>query len=159
MGRCEHAYRGQPDEVTPAAQLQIAGPLIRVIIERPRPNPEQPGPGVPGLALIDTGADRGVIDSTVVTALGLDPVRTEGAHGVGGRVELEIYNVHLSFPAPLLLEVDAKSQSKHDLESLNARVPPELGGKVVAIIGRDLLQHLVFFYNGPNGMFALQTTR
>jgi hypothetical protein len=42
-----------------------------------------------------------------------------------------------------------------NLHAGESHVPPDLKGEIVALLGRDLLQHCKLLYYGPTGRFIL----
>lgn len=152
-------------EYSSAVLLQNAGPLVPVTIElhpndlTERVKRNQPIPtSLSGLALIDTGAQRGGIDPSVIEHLGLEPCGTRTTTGYGGSVpSAPHYDVRYLFPGPLFLTVDAVWQGAAIGLSGNY-VPPTYSSKALALIGRDVLQYLSFSYDGATGTFVITTT-
>lgn len=134
------------------------GPILTVEISIPNAlatlltsqNQPIPSPST-GYALIDTGATRTCVDHQVITQLGVNPVGTITSGTAGGTVNQSLFPAHVRFP-----------QESIDLD-FNACVGVNLTGQtalsqpIIALIGRDILQHLLFIYNGPAGMFTVTT--
>lgn len=107
-----------------------------------------PAPGV-GIGIIDTGATFSAVHKDIVTALGLNPIRTTTVGTAQGQVQQSVYMVRLAVPA-MNLDFDASPLAAVDLTGQLADGQP-----VIALIGRDLLRQCVFIYNGPLGVFTL----
>jgi predicted aspartyl protease len=99
---------------------------------------------VPGLALIDTGASATCIDDALAQQLQLPVIdvvnMTSASHA---STQQNIY--------PVLIEV---------VGGIRIDVPRAIGANLatqnlVALIGRDFLQHCTLFYNGPAGAITL----
>jgi predicted aspartyl protease len=134
----------------PMAALQQRGPVVQVLVTieqnagkalasqgKPVPIPE------PGIALIDTGASNSCIDEKVAQKLGL-PVIDQGSmlSASHEKVPCNIYPALIATPI------------------MNFNIPRAMGASLaphglIAIIGRDVLQACVFFYNGLSGEFTL----
>ncbi len=133
-------YRGVCG-LTPQEQLRCFGPYVRVAIEKLTPGaaPEK------GQALIDTGAKYTVIDMSVVNKLGLKPIQTNQINAIGqSNVPVRIYQARVRI---------TKMNKNFDLsyiigENLSAQ-------KIIALIGRDILENCILVYNGPDGSFSL----
>ncbi len=100
-------------------------------------------------ALIDTGSDLSVVHPQVLVQLGIQPtgsirIRRPGA-GSGFRLAA-LYEVQLS--------IGGLSHGTHWIPAHVVAASPSTP-TVVALLGRDLLEHCMFFYNGPRGDLAL----
>ena len=144
--------------------LREVGALIRVKIDLPADLVDQkrqeqltmPRP-VTGLAMIDTGASESAVDHSVATQLELESTGPRKITGAGGKYESPIYVARFSFSGGLFAEFDGLQVTGENLAICQWHVPPELQplGEVIALVGRDILQHLIFVYNGPAGAFTL----
>lgn len=95
---------------------------------------------VDGLALIDTGASSTMVDETVLKSLGVNAVSVRDVGTPNGASPMNIYPAKLTFPGT-------------DLPALNFNgvlSSPYLKAQqnIIALIGRDILQHGSFTYNG-----------
>lgn len=95
---------------------------------------------ISGFALIDTGASSTLVDETVIKSLGINPVSVRQVGTPSGAASMNIYPAKLSFPGTGLpdLSFNAVIASPHLLSGQN----------LVALIGRDILQHGSLHYNG-----------
>src|SRR5262245_9946542 len=133
------------------------GPVIQVQVEVPtalatqltsagQPLPEP----VVGVALIDTGASLCAVDSAVIRQLGVQPVGVAHVGTAGGQQQQLTYPGRFTFPGSNLPPIDFNTLLGCDFAGQLA-----LGSPLVALIGRDLLQHFVFVYNGGAASFTL----
>ena len=100
-------------------------------------------------ALIDTGADLSVVHPHVLQQLGVQPtgsirIRRPGT-GAGFRAA-SLSRVQLSIGGP--------SRGARWISTRVAGVAPSTP-IVLALIGRDVLEHCTLFYNGPRGELTL----
>lgn len=98
-----------------------------------------------GTALLDTGASRTCVDRDVIQRLNIPSIGIERVYTPQGSEEQYKYPVRVSFPGTPLPSVDFGSAYGATLK--------EQG--IIALIGRDLLAHFVFTYNGPGGFITL----
>jgi predicted aspartyl protease len=123
-----------------ALKLRLEGPLIDATMSEPDG----------GLApahlrfMIDTGADITIVSRRVVDGLGMVRVRMDrirGATGMSARAPLS--RVHLALAGvATTFDVNVVALSRED-------------GECDGLLGRDVLAHLKFVYDGPRGAFAL----
>ena len=108
---------------------------------KPVPNP------VTGEALIDTGASITAVDDSIIQSLGVQPVGITQVHTPSGSAPQNKYPVKFVFPRTPLPPLVASQAIGSVLQSMG----------IVALIGRDSLNGVVFVYNGPAGIitFAL----
>lgn len=133
--------------------LRLTGPILNVEIGVPAGaanilktlGVEIPVPAV-GPALIDTGAGVCVIDESAARQLHLQPVGTVPVVGVSALEQRPTYAVRFAFPElGLWFEPELATSSDHLLQKQG----------IVALIGRDLLQHTVLIYNGRLGAITI----
>lgn len=127
-----------------SAALRKDGPLIDVEL-RATCEDQTPCRPIRGKALIDTGADRSAIELSELE--GALPSGTYWAQGVTSEaIELPVYSLDMGFPGT-------------DLESVrveNAAGTPHLRSQgIVALLGRDVLEHGVLTHDGLRGTFSL----
>jgi predicted aspartyl protease len=94
-------------------------------------------------AKIDTGADLCGVPHSLVDELDLRPfrgVRAAGINGVMGEVPVYRIEIHLD------------DMRFADVEALSTR-------RAYLIVGRNVLQHLVFRYDGPRGVIEIRDPR
>lgn len=123
--------------------LRKEGPLLDVTIHAPGMEP------VTGKALVDTGADRTAVEFSALE--GLEPKHFYHAQGVTSEaITLPVYELELSFPGTKLPKVSIE----------DVAATPHLASQgLIALLGRDVLEHTRLVYDGPTGEFALATPR
>ncbi len=116
-------------------------------------NSGQPIPAcVTGMALIDTGASSSCVHEPILQGLGLNPVGSVNSGTAGGPKQQNIYPVTIICPTQGWT-LDSGRVTGVDLSGqIINKVPPE---PIIALLGRDLLQHWVFIYNGPGGFWTI----
>lgn len=139
--------------------LQGTGPVIQVQVEVPTALATQlqhTGQTVPqpvlGYALIDTGASLSAVDATVIQQLGVQPVGVAHVGTAGGPQQQATCPARFSFPGSSLPAIDFNQLLG---ANLSGQLALGAGNPLVALLGRDLLQHFVLIYNGPAAMFTL----
>ena len=140
--------------------LRMSGPVIPVQIEIPSAladRLQQAGQTIPapvsGLALVDTGASVSAVDAGCIQQLGVQPVGMVTVGTAGGPQQQMLYPGRFSFPGTNLPSLDFSSLLGADLAAQGVAGPRT--GPLVALLGRDLLEHFVLVYNGPQGLFTL----
>jgi hypothetical protein len=132
--------------------LRQEGPTITVSIAVPdalaerlrQQKVEVPDPQT-GLALIDTGASLSVVDTAIIKTLAINAIGKKTVRTISGEAEVDTYPAKFSFPDTPLPDLDFNSVSASDrLKSQG----------YLALIGRDILQHGMFVYDG-NGHYTL----
>jgi predicted aspartyl protease len=140
-----------PVVYTHAPNLQANGPVVQVLLtlsphaldalkRRSLPVPES----IKLAALVDTGATITCISASIIEPLGAQPVRTvrintPSTHGM----ECNVYALQILFPGTLV---------KVPVQAVAA---PLQGQNIQVLIGRDILQHGVFVYQGMSDTFTL----
>lgn len=123
-----------------AETLERLGPRVTVSV-RPLHMPE--GPSHDGVGLIDTGADVTVIDNTFATNIGCT---IAGSVSVVGVLTSDVSAVYAAmFDIVSVRGIMAGYMIGAQLESSGLAV----------LIGRDVLRHCEFTYDGPTGRFSL----
>jgi predicted aspartyl protease len=139
----------------PASQnLQQLGPVLAVEIHVPTAyskmltsiNMAVPNP-ISGLGLIDTGASVTAVDASEMKSLGVPPINVVPITGMtpGGQTQQNAYPVMVAFPGTGLPPFEFSTVLGSKLH----------GQTIVALIGRDLLSQMLFFYNGQTGSISL----
>jgi len=141
---------GKVFQVPPAVALQQRGPVIPVAVtieQNMGKSLLQQGKSVPtktGLALIDTGASQSCIDEQAAKELGLPVVNvgkmTSASHE---QHPCNLYPVQFSIPPALTFQAPHAMGAKLAVQGL------------LAIIGRDVLQHCLMVYNGGIGQITI----
>jgi hypothetical protein len=137
--------------------LRQAGPLVAVQVEVPtllakylsdsgKPVP----PPVTGWALIDTGATSTAVNEGTAVALGVCPVGTAKVGTAGGSQDQPVFPLKITLPQiPMAIEYEQVTGAKMD------GMPVVNGKPLILLIGRDVLERMVFIYDGPNGQITL----
>lgn len=102
-------------------------------------------------ALIDTGASNSAIDIQVVKYLNLTSTETREsifANGISGKHDIYDISISLSIKHPKLFPSSASGvdMTEFKCEGIDIRL----------IIGRDVLKHCIFIYNGITGRFTVE---
>jgi predicted aspartyl protease len=142
---------GQTITLPPAAALLGQGPVVPVVLSVAQTIADQllqqglpvPAP-VSGSALIDTGASSTCIDDATAQTLQLPAIdvvtMTSASHA---STQQNIYPVLIEVAGGIRIDVP---------RAMGANLAPQ---SLVALIGRDFLQHCTLFYNGPTGHITL----
>lgn len=143
---------GKLVQVSPVVALAQRGPVVQVVVTAAKSILSEllqqgitPPVPVPGLALIDTGASVTCIDDDAATKLKLpvvDVVRVTSASHPSA--EQNVYPVSFQIQG-LPVIVDSPRAVGALLASQG----------LVALLGRDVLQHFTLFYNGPFGQITM----
>lgn len=134
--------------------LRLFGPIIPVQIALPQAlaqylistNSPVPTP-VSGMALIDTGASITSVDNTVFQSLNVQPVGVANVGGAHGAAQQSVFPASISFPGTQLTGLAFN-------QVIGCNIIGQATGlnqPLIALVGRDLLQHFVLIYNGPIG--------
>ena len=115
--------------------FQPPAPVVTVSVGPPNAN----RPPIRIAAQIDSGADRTIIPTSVVTRLGLIPGGFLQFGGIGGIVTLPVYYVTIDIPGVMDFIIDAAGD---DDESY-------------VLLGRDVLNALHTHLDGPGRMLTL----
>lgn len=146
----------QPDgtsvPIPPGIVLAQRGPCVEVsisvaqVVAQQLAQSGQPIPApVSGLALIDTGASVTCVDDSIAQQIGapvVDVVQIASASHAA--TQQNVYPLSMQFVG-FPINVDAP----------RAVGAPLLAQGIAALIGRDVLQHTTFFYNGSTGQITL----
>jgi hypothetical protein len=144
-------------------RLARFGPLIpgRVAL----PTAQNPSGAIEGYFLIDTGASNCSIDQSVADELGLQSARTITSHGLGGAVDHKTYDAMFFIPAtPLRGQFPPGSTMmlgfKQEVGSVSLnryhRELEEVPGRLLGIIGRNILQFTRTTYDGLTGTITIE---
>jgi predicted aspartyl protease len=143
---------GETIQLAPRVALLQNGPCVQVVIGLGQSLAEQlvkQGQAVPepaaGIALVDTGASTTCIDDALAQRLRLpaiDVVHMTSASHAG--TEANVYPIQMEIVgSPIIVNVP---------RAIGANLAPQ---GIVALIGRDYLQHCTLFYNGITGEITL----
>jgi len=146
--RLHHGVR-----LLPHQWIEIYGPTVAVEV-MVHPNMarslKEAGKSVPesviGDAMIDSGAQATTIDTSVAERLQLPRTSKIEAFGIGGRSEGYTSPCSIFIPS-LKLTTNCARAHCHELTK-NAK-------HIIALIGRDILKQMTFFYDGINGQVQL----
>jgi len=139
--------------------MQLTGPVLSVQIEVPTilanqlQQTGQPAPApVSGFALIDTGASLSAVDATVIQQLGVQAVGVAAVGTAAGPQQQATYPARFTFPGSNLPAIDF---SQILGSNLTGQIVAGTGQPLIALFGRDILQHFILIYNGPGATFSL----
>lgn len=104
------------------------------------------------LALIDTGATFTCVDEPILRNLGLNPVGIVTSGTANGPVRQNIYPARIAFPTKGWTVDLAQAVGVNLAGQAIPKTPPE---PIIALLGRNLLQHWVFIYNGPGAYWTV----
>lgn len=121
--------------------ISVAEPVAVQLLQQGK---KLPAP-ISGMALVDTGASTTCIDETVAQKL-LLPV-TDVVMVASASHAATQQNVY-----PARIEVVGLSIAINALNAIGAPLAPQ---GIIALIGRDVLQHCTLFYNGMTGSISL----
>ena len=146
------AADGSTVDLPPAVGLIQKGPVVQVSINIEQNVARQllqqgislPSP-ISGQALIDTGATSTCVDDAAAQQLNLPVVDVatiaSASHATTQQnvypVTIEVVGLPITINAPRAIGVNLAPQG------------------LMVLVGRDLLQHATFFYNGVDGSFTL----
>ena len=134
----------------PLLEVEITAPLefVHYLSEHSLPR----FPSIRGLGQIDTGAAVSAVDPSVFDRLDIPSIDREMVHTAHGLSELDRYNASVTFPqldlSPVSLPYVLGGQIRRESAS---------GADIIMLVGRDLLKHLVFTYDGPRVRFSVVT--
>jgi len=136
---------GQNDLVLRGPRLVVAVRLPEIWARRLREDGAPVPVPVTGDALIDTGSSVSGLDGSVITRLGLPPVRSDVITTPTRR------SVQLTYPAQMSFsEVDFPDLTGNDFIELELQA---FG--VIALLGRNALARFTLSYDGPAGAFTI----
>lgn len=144
--------QGQIVPVPPPVVLQQRGPCVQVtvglaqiIVNQILQQGKTPPQPISGMALIDTGATSTCIDETAAQRLQLPVVNVVNvASASHASSQQNVYPIHIEIVG-LPIAVDAP-------QAIGAALAPQ---GLLALIGRDFLQHCTLFYNGITGEITI----
>lgn len=99
---------------------------------------------VTGMALIDTGATMTAVDTSVVAALGVNPVGVVPVGTAGGPATQPVYPIRLQIQGVGLV-LNFSRVTGAPLKPMN----------LVALLGRDVLSRMILIYDGPSSEYVL----
>lgn len=150
-----HKFQNHHKDNIPGG-LYLSGPIIKITIDIPQILKDElkaAGKKIPktikGLALIDTGATKTAVDYTIAKSLGINPIGTIDSRTASGITTLPLFPAQIIFPT-LKWSFDFSSVTGIELNEFEYE-----NQKVIALIGRDILMHAVFIYNGTEGSYSL----
>jgi hypothetical protein len=131
-------------------EIHIPPQIVQILTNAGQPIPKC----VTGMGLVDTGATSTCVHEPILQGLGLNAVGIVNCGTAGGLIQRNIYPARIVFPAQGWA-LDLNQAVGVDLtgQVIN-KVPPE---PIIALLGRDLLQHWVFIYNGPGGFWTVSS--
>ena len=121
-------------------QISVPDPLAKLIAA----SGKSPPTPLSGMALIDTGATSSVVDGSVVSALGVNPVGTAQVGTAAGTVTQPVYPIRVQLQGVNLV-VNFSRVTGAPLRAMG----------LVALLGRDMLSSMTMYYDGPNSEYTL----
>jgi hypothetical protein len=142
---------GNQVDAPPSVALAMHGPrvqitlgLAQVMIEQLAQQGQPTPVPISGWALIDSGASHTCIDDAAARTLGLPAIdRVRMASASHDRHEASRYPANITLPATGVA-----------LDTIAIGAALQVQG-ILALIGRDFLQHCTLFYNGIYGQITL----
>jgi predicted aspartyl protease len=139
-------------QLPPGLVLEQRGPVVQVVVMAAEPLVTQllqqgitPPEPVPGLALIDTGASITCVDDDAAASLKLPVVDVVTiASASHASTNQNVY--------PVAFQIQGLPVTVNSLRTVGA---PLRAQGLLALLGRDLLQHFTLFYNGLTGQITL----
>lgn len=139
-------------QLPPGLVLAQRGPVVQVVVMAAEPLVTQllqqgitPPEPVAGLALIDTGASTTCVDDDAAVSLKLPVVDVVTiASASHASTNQNVY--------PLSFQIQGLPMTVDSLRTVGA---PLRAQGLLALLGRDLLQHFTLFYNGAAGQITL----
>lgn len=131
-------------------EIHVPPQIAQILANRGQPIPQC----VTGIALIDTGASSTCVHQPILQGLGLNPVGIVNAGTPGGPTQRNVYPVRIMCPTQRWT-LDVGRAMGVDLTGQIVNIVPPV--PIIALLGRDLLQHWVFIYNGPGGFWTIST--
>ena len=125
-------------------QLQVPSALEQHLQNESSPVPAP----VRGMALIDTGATMSMVDGGAITNLGVSPVGSVTLGTASGSTQCPVYPVRLAIVMP-----DQTLFFSGEFSSITSGPLQQMG--LLALLGRDVLQHSQFVYDGPSNRFSV----
>ena len=143
---------GKTVNIPPAVALHQRGPVGQALIgigqvfadQLRQQGTQLPAP-VSGNALIDTGASSTCIDETIASRMGLPVIDVVSmASASHSATRQNVYPIHMQIVgSPITVEVP---------HAIGAHLQAQ---GIIALIGRDYLQHCTLHYNGVTGEITL----
>lgn len=107
---------------------------------------------ITGLGLIDTGATLTCISEDVLKTLGLNPFDVVNSGTADGPKQQNVYAARIVFPTKNWTSDLNKAVGVNLKGQIIQKDPPE---PIIALLGRNWLEHMVFIYNGPSGLWTI----
>lgn len=148
----------------PPGALVAQGPLVQVaLLPPPDVRAADPNAAADPLVvklMVDTGAQKTVVDNDLLESLSLVPLRFEHMIGVSQKADLcPVYRLtvvlgvgeHKTVP-PRPDELTAQVEFTTDVVGMPS---PSIQFDHVGLLGRDFLAHVKFIYDGQSGRFDI----
>ena len=159
--RFQHVY-STPDALAVLGPVVVASWSVPAALEEKLAVIGEPAPAaVTGALMIDTGASATCISRRAASELGLKPIRvatTYGAHGARDAhvhlARLRIVIGHSMSRATTCIDYECEAQEVKDLERFAEAAGLRRGEhpmRLIGLLGRDLLRHARFQYDGLAG--------
>lgn len=149
-------YLDAEERLGSAEHIRTSGPTIPIALSVPKALETkliQEGKAVPtaeqGMALLDTGASISMVDEATLQILKINSIGKASVIGAAAEKEslFNKYPAQFAFPGTNLPNIEFNSVLS------NPALKTTQG--IIAIIGRDILKHGIFVYNGIGGHITL----
>lgn len=137
----------------PGDGLARVGPIVQVALRPSLLVPGKPAAIITTM-MIDTGADRTVVDVRVAEELGVAPHRFVSMVGVSQKPEL-CPEYRLTVVLAMSDDVTGVSIDVNFSANVVGMPAPNHKSAHYGLIGRDFLRHFRFTYDGPTGTFEI----
>jgi hypothetical protein len=131
-------------------EIHIPQQIVQILTNTGQPIPKC----ITGMGLIDTGATSTCVHEAILQGLGLQPVGIVNCGTAGGPNQRNVYPARILFPEQgWTLDLNRAVGVDLTGQVIN-KIPPE---PIIALLGRDLLKHWLFAYNGPGGFWTVSS--
>ena len=129
-------------------EVHVPPKIAEALTKTGKPVPK----GIAGLGLIDTGATLTCISEDVLKTLGLNPFDIVNSGTADGPKKQSVYPARIVFPTKGWTLDLQKAVGVNLAGQIIPKTPPE---PIIALLGRNLLQHWIFTYNGVGGFWTV----
>jgi len=101
--------------------------------------------------MVDTGAEKTVVEDSIARSIGLAPIRYELLSGVDQKpVKRPVYRMDIH------IGMDDNGKAKDTVFTADVVGVPSCPREHSGLIGRDFLQYTRFTYDGPSGTYEIE---
>ena len=131
-------------------EVHVHPQIAQALTERGQPIPQP----VEGAAVIDTGAAVTCVHEPILEGVALNPIGVANLGTAAGLVQGRLYPVRIVFPTKGWT-IDFTVVAGVNLTGQN--VPLDPPQPIIALLGRNLLEHWILIWNGPGGYWSVAT--